>query len=277
MTAMPLPRNALMHAIKDMPSAPRILVRLRELLESPNADLDDVAGLIRRDAALTAHIIRIANSVLYNAGAPFASLEEALARVGFNEVYRVTSFATLAQMADADLELYGISGVQLRENSLLAALVMEALATMAGVEPRSAYTAGLLRSTGKIALNRLTRSAVYGSTAPCRGPLAEWEAGVVGLNNCEAAGIILEEWRFPNPTIATICDHYAPAGGTIEAHLLNLAAGAAEHSGYGLTGESTYWSWSAESLAVAGVDGQELDAATLLAVERFRAVRAVLG
>jgi len=140
-----------------------------------NSDLTDITLLLKRDAALTARIIRISNSAIYNTGLPFASLEEALARVGYTEVYRLTGFAAVAQLADQQLSLYGVSGVQLRGNALLTALIMEAAAPEAGLDAREAYTAGLLRSTGKIALDRLVKGRGLGFDGAAGEGLATWK------------------------------------------------------------------------------------------------------
>ena len=48
--------------------------------------------------------------------------------MGYNEVYRLTGLAAVAQVSDRDLASYGISGPRLRENSLLTALISETLA-----------------------------------------------------------------------------------------------------------------------------------------------------
>src|SRR5258707_2224137 len=157
MIATSFSRERLMQAVKTLPAAPRILAQLGRQLLDLNSDIADVTPLLKWDTALTARVMRIANSVACNAGEPVASLEEALVRVGFNEVYRLTGFAAVAQMSDQRLALYGIGGAQLRENSLLTALVMEALAEKIGKDAQAAYTAGLLRSIGKTALDRLTR------------------------------------------------------------------------------------------------------------------------
>ena len=154
MIATPVSREMLLHVVKVLPAAPQILAHLGRLLLDMNSGLSDVTDLLRRDAGLTARIIRVANSPVYNSAEPSTSLIDALARVGFREVYRLTGFAAVAQIADQRLPLYGLSGAQFRENALLTALVMESLAPAAGVDPRLAYTAGLLRSTGCCATTR---------------------------------------------------------------------------------------------------------------------------
>jgi len=280
MLATSFPRETLLHVVKTLPAAPQVLARLGRMLLDLNADLSDITALLRCDAALTTRIIRIANSAAYNIGAPYATLEQALARVGFSEVYRITGMAAVAQVGDQNLALYGITGVQLRENSLLTALMMEALAEPAGLDPRVAYTAGLLRSTGKVALDRLTRDPAYNGayTAAHGWPLAKWERDFTGINNCEAAAFILNEWRFPATTIMCIGDHYLPnASSTALAHLLNLAAGAADGAGHTLPGESSYWELADEKFAAAGVTAAQLEEATGSALAQFERTRVAIG
>jgi HD-like signal output (HDOD) protein len=280
MLATSFPRESLLHVVKTLPAAPQILARLGRMLLDHNADLGDVTALLRCDAALTARIMRIANSAMYNTGAPYSSLDQALARVGFSEVYRLTGFAAAAQLSDEKLPLYGLAGPQLRENSLLTALMMEALAAAAGIDQRATYTAGLLRSTGKIALNRLTRDPAYSGSYPAHGniPLANWETDFTGLSNCEAAAFILNEWRFPPATLNAIQQHYTPRSSSSQlAFLLNLAAGAAEQCGHGLPGERFYWEPKPEKFLAAKVTAADLEAATSNALEKFGPVRAALG
>lgn len=280
MIASPVPRESLLYAAKKLPVAPQILARLGQLLLDADTDLEDVIELLRRDSGLTTLVMRVANSAAYNSGASFESLEQALPRVGLSEVYRLTGFAAAAQLADRALPFYGISGARLRENSLFTGLVIEALARSARLDPRAAYTAGLLRSIGKIVVDRLMCGPMYRSGYAARGEvaLADWESAVVGLNNCEAAAIVLEAWHFPGRTIAAIGDHYAPGAESPPiAILLNLAAGIAERCGHALPGETSYWETSAQKTETAGVDASAIDRATKSAQEIFASVRIALS
>jgi len=280
MIASPVPRESLWYVAKSLPAAPQIMALLGQMLHDLDTGLDDVVVLLRRDPGLTAHIIRIANSAMYNSGLPFASLEDALARVGLSEAYRLTGIGAVEQLSDRSLTLYGITGVQLRENSLLTGLIMELLAVPAGLDPRAAYTAGLLRSLGKIVLDRLTRDRAYGANGLGRHPggLAEWESGVIGLSNCEAAAIILESWRFPSLTVQAILEHYQPQpAATAMASLLNLAAGAAERAGHGLPGEDGYWAEPALRWTATGLEASQVEHAMRHALDAFGPIRAALG
>ncbi len=279
MFATPIPRETLLHVVKSLPASPHILVQLGHLLLDPNSDMDEVIKLLRCDTALTARIIRISNSAFYSTGQRNASLEEALARVGFNEVYRLTGLAALAQLADPDLTAYGITGAQLRENSLLTALVAEALAAHTAIDPKHAYTAGLLRSIGKIALDGVMRAGSKPAVATLSpgDNLLDWETRAVGLHNGEAAATILAEWRFASHTIDGIRSHYRPLPSSPAlASLLNLAAAAADRGGHGLPGETSYWDVTPEKLSAVGVSEEEVENATRLALIQFGPLRAAL-
>jgi HD-like signal output (HDOD) protein len=273
MNVPPSLREKLLDIVQTMPASPGILAQLGNLLIDLNCDLESIVAMLKRDAALTTRIIRISNSALYNTGEPYASLEAALARVGLTEVYRLAGFAAVTQMTDERFHFYGIAAVRLRENSLLSALMMEQLADPARLDPRMAYTAGLLRSMGKIALERLTTEVL-----PECGGLADWEKTVAGIDNCEAAAVVLQQWRFPLDIVEGIRDHYLiePGGGRL-AHLLNLAAGAAERSGHGLPGEGLYWEITPEKLAVAQVEDREVEEALARARSVFEEVRAAVA
>lgn len=279
MIVPPISREALLHVVKNLPAAPRILAQLGQLLLDPNSDLSDVIALLKHDSGLTARVIRVSNSAVYGGGSRAGCLEEALLRVGFNEVYRLVGLAAVAQISDDALRNYGVSGARFRENSLFSAFVMEVLAPQLEIDPRAAYTAGLLRSTGKIAIDRLAPGPVYVrnyATAGKSRPLDEWELELVGIDNCMAAATVLEEWRFPAQISGAIRDHYRPGStSTAMAHLLNLASGCAASAGFALPGEQSYWDSTKQGAP--RIDEQDLQGAIEAAQERFEPARQAIS
>ena len=282
MPSLLFPRETLLHVVKTLPAAPQILARLGKMRLDPTSDLNDVTALLKCDASLTTRIIRIANTPAYSVGVPYASLEQALARVGFGEIYRIAGFAAVSQMTNQSLREYGITGARLRENSLLSALLMESLAGYAGIDPSEAYSVGLLRSIGKIAIEGFIRDSIHREAFDPRSGrmLAEWEKGMTGFTNCEAGAFVLNEWHFPSDVCAAIAAHYKPEAEAPEsslAHLLNIAAGTAEVLGFGIQGEEPYWGHSKSKWAVAGIDEKQLEAASKVAMNHFAKLRAAVG
>lgn len=225
------------------------------MLQQVEVPLVEIAGLLRRDPALTARLIAIANSAAYARAEPATSLEEAVACVGYREVYRLVGAVVTSQLVDEPLRSYGLDPIRFRENALFVALVMEQLAEATGGEPRVAYTVGLLRSCGKVALDRFAAEHRLRISPLGDGALLDWERTNWGTTNATIGAQLLEAWRFPSGTVEAVRCHYTPASGSSgTAHLLNLAAGAAELRGFGFEGEGGYWQFAPESFARIGLD-----------------------
>jgi HD-like signal output (HDOD) protein len=182
-----LAREKLLETARTLPAAPQVLAALGELLEDVNADLSEVASLLKRDAALTARVVRMGNSAVFGSGR-VGSLDEAVNRVGFAEIYRIVGAAATASLADRALAFYGVEAETLRESLLFHAVASEALAQSAGLDVRTAYTAGLLRALGMMVLDRVARERLTAAEAfdPARHTgYVMWEGIAFGLSNAE--------------------------------------------------------------------------------------------
>lgn len=263
-----------------LPTAPRLLVELGQLMQDPNADATDVVGLLRRDPPLVAQIIRMANSAAYSPGEPIGSLERAIAFVGFVEVHRLVGVVASAQLAEQRLRLYPFDATHLRQNTLFVAVTMEELAKCAGERPRSCYTVGLLRTIGMMALERIAANDPH--IPPFRDSgetvLDAWETRHWGISNVEAAERILLHWRLPHETVLAIRHHYDPAGKHNPIiHLLRLAATAASDRFGGLPGEESHWKITAENFAKAGVTERDFQSACEQAQKKFEQLKSAVA
>lgn len=279
-TVAHFPVARLLEVVKTLPAAPRVFAQVSKLLLNANSDSSEVIRLLRLDTALTAHLIKISNSVVYQPEQPTSTVEEAVLRIGYREIYRVAGLAAAAELTSEDLPMYAITGAQLRENAVLCALVAEALAPSAGCDQQHAYTAALLRSVGRVALDRIARGTVGRDVMPETEPkrIAEWESATLGLSNTDAAAYILNHWRFSPHIFAAIRDHYllTPTESKL-AYLLNVAAAAADRCQHGLPGESGYWQPLDERYAALGLSPEQVDEATRGALVNFGPVRASIG
>ncbi|HKB91714.1 MAG TPA: HDOD domain-containing protein, partial [Opitutaceae bacterium] len=140
---------------KTLPATPRILGKLQSLLADPNSGIDEICKLLKGDVALTARLIRASNSPYYGGGSSHSSLEDAVNCVGYSEVYRLVGLVVGSQLITKDMPCYRYTSVQVWDNALMTAVASEALARVSGCDPMSAYTAGLMKSIGKLVLDRV--------------------------------------------------------------------------------------------------------------------------
>lgn len=257
--ATPFSREKLLQVARALPADLRVLSSLGEMLQDINSELDEIATLLRRDVALAARIVRISNSPMFGGGGQIASIEEAVNRVGFSEILKLVGTATAARFTERALDHYGISATRLRDNMLYGAIAAEALAKAAGVDARVAYTAGLMRPLGIMVLDRASRGQLQfmQTFATSRWEnYSAWEGSIFGVDNCEVAALILEEWRFPQELSGAIRAHYLKRATDRErplAALLNVANALANRVGRDFPGESCWWQLTPEKLRAAGV------------------------
>ncbi len=253
-----------MGVAQRLPAVPRLLVDLGVRLNNPYTTSDDIVAILRQDPSLVSRIIQVANSVFQARVRPAASIEEAVAAVGFGEVHRLVGAVAAAQFGNWPLKLYGISTGRLRENSLFVATVMEEFATETGGDARNGYTLGLLRSIGKMALEQCARLDAGAPPFAQSGEtvLGAWETRQWGVDNCTVAERILTHWRLPAEAVRAVQHHYRPLTQTDPlVHLLSLATSAVHAMGYGLPGEEVYCQTTEVTLARTGLDARRCRAA----------------
>lgn len=279
-TATPFSREKILQAARTMPADLQVLSALGEMLQDVNSELDDIAALLRRDLALAARIVRIGNSPMFGGSGRIASVEEAVNRVGFSEILKLVGTASAARLSERALELYGIDAQRLRDNMLYGAVAAEALARAAGVDPRAAYTAGLLRPLGLMVLDRTGRAGALAGQK--YDPLqwesySAWEGSLFGVDNCDVAAMILEEWKFPAELSLSIRSHYLAQFTDYDrplAVVLNIAGRLTQRTARSFPGESRWWSPAERKLQISGiaeeyleVAAKEADAAFVAAVD----------
>lgn len=157
---------------------------------------------------------------------------------------------------------------------------MEELAAPAAEDPSAAYSAGLFRSIGKLAL--ATIADEHAAAAPFRPTdtltLIGWEKHTFGLTSNQATAAILHDWHFSGAVTEAIAGHYAPADSSRPlAGLLNLAALLAEQAGHGLPGESPSWLEPAGIVRPAGIGPRQIQRATERAFLAFDRINLALG
>lgn len=274
---MPITRDQILEIAGSLPPAPQVFSELGTLLRKPDSRLDEIAGLLKRDATMTARLIRLSNSVAYGGEQRVGSVEEAVGRVGLQEVFRLVSQVASAQLVDRALTNYGIDAEQLREQMLQTAFICEHLAQECGLDPRSAYTAGLIRPIGLLVMDRLAERYQMEPYHPINDPdFLAWEGRVFGLGSCEVGAMVLSQWSFREDIVEAVRNQYLLRPDDFQDRLgclLNLSGGLVADAGHALLGETRHWGVTAAKLQALGLSEEALRTAgkhAFKALEAFR-------
>lgn len=259
---MSLTRETIITLGNKLAPAASTFSRLRTLLLNPATELKDIVQLVRLDPALTFHVVRLSNSVLFGLREKTDSLDVAVGRVGLGEVFRLVGLAATQQVCQRDLVTYRLSANRLWENAVATAAAAEVLAPRAGREAGLAYTAGLLRTVGRVILDGAAFGQVYPGEAEWPS-VAEWEKKTFGITSAEVTTVLLNHWRFPAELVDSVRCHYEPLAdreaSNLGACVLNLACGVAARFGLDLPGEEGDWLPSPAKLTLAGVSESDLE------------------
>jgi HD-like signal output (HDOD) protein len=201
-------QNEVLEAItkteKLMP-APRTLGRALMLLRDPDSGLNDIAELITRDSALAADVLRCANSAFFGRKTRVGAVSEAVQVIGFRETIRLVSLVAIHSTTNRDLGSYGIAADAYWTESLYNGLFFDALAKRTnGVDAGEAYTAGLLRYIGRLAINQALHDVGGGVFWNVELPLPEWERENVGITQAEIGADLLRKWKFPDSIVLAV-------------------------------------------------------------------------
>lgn len=202
--------DTIVETVGKLPPTPQILPKLQTLLRDENSGMQDIVQLLKVDAPMTAQVVRLSNSAFFGAGQPSQSLEEAIHRLGFNEVYKVVSMAATNRILGGEQKTYKMAKGELLALSTACAVLMAELASEARRDVDAAYTVGLLHPIGKVVINEyfLQRDIeVYSEDEPLDLLM---EKRTLGFDHAEAGAALLRKWKFPDEVTIPIECQYRP-------------------------------------------------------------------
>lgn len=267
---MSLDRATIITLGSALPPAIGIFGRLEQLLQKSDTDLEQIVDLVRVDPALMFQIIRLGNSVFYGLREPCASLDEAVARIGFRDIHSLVGLVAARHACQSNLTAYQLTAQKCWENAVSTGLIMASMAARNGTDSRGAYSTGLLRNLGRIIINNYIGAVRYPGVE-AKPDLVAWEQASYGIGAAEVGAILLEHWRFSPTTVSAVRSHLEPAAiaEPISAAMLHLAAVVAEDWGNGIPGEQGRWQKDQAMLERAGLTEEQFAGAVTEAQEKY--------
>jgi len=200
--------------MRDLPPMPSVATRIMSLVEDRKTSPEDLAAVVSTDQALTAKLIRLANSAEYAYGRPSGSARDAILLLGFLQVRQVAVTSSLMSMFGGgqapddvtfDSDLFWAHSL-----TVAVAAEMVAKATRKAKED-DAFTAGILHDFGRLVLRQAMPDEFRdaGRMALETGmPLREAEIETMGYSHERVGQALAKKWTFPAHLAAAIGDHH---------------------------------------------------------------------
>lgn len=215
----------------ELPLLPRVAQEVLAETEREDGEPRRLAELIRRDAAMAAHVLRVANSPLYLPPTPIVSLQQAISRLGMAAMRRI------ALMVACQARVFRVAGYDaamrsLFQHSLAAAAFAQEIARLRRSNVEEAFLCGLLHDVGRpVILQTLAdlgpASAAATTVAPSAAVLDPAAAYALADELHPLVGATLaERWSLPPWLALAVRHHHEPGAGAASA--LAATVGAAD-------------------------------------------------
>ena len=194
---------------QSLPTLPTIVLRIVELSNDPDANINACAEIIQSDPALTAEILRLANSAFFAVRAD--TLRQAILVMGLDGALSLSMSFTLVRtlkqvpMEALDYDLYW-------RRSFMTALASRALGRQIGRQDgERLFLAGLLQDIGMLALS-VSDPGGYRQILSMQSDheaLSRAELPLLGCDHAEAGGWLLKYWELPAYLQSAVANSHA--------------------------------------------------------------------
>jgi diguanylate cyclase (GGDEF)-like protein len=172
-----------------------------------------IAEVLALDPAITAKILRIANSPMYARQRKTENLRQALMVIGLNATISLALSFSLLKSWQSKAEAGGLDYPLYWRRALLSATASHVLARMIGIKDgEELFLACLIQDIGLMALDRTVPGlyAGLGHEQVRQSTLIERERERLGVDHAVVSGWLLDTWQFPERTQQVVAASHAP-------------------------------------------------------------------
>lgn len=202
--------------IDQLPVMPVIATNLLKLQSNPDATVDDMVRIIAHDPALTAQILRYANSALFGFSGQISNLQDAIFRVlGYETVLYMSFGASLGRAFRLPQSGRLSMKTFWKEATYRAALCQQlALRMPANIRPQSSisYITGLLHNIGVVMMGNVFKTEFDWLnkmlTSRPEQSLITTEQNLFGCTHSNIGHHLMKYWNMPEEITMVVDNHH---------------------------------------------------------------------
>ena len=207
-------REEILAQVSKVVAIPSCVQKALALLNDPDADLGELARIIEHDPGLTTNLLKIVNASFFGGNRPMTTAREAIIRLGTSQVLQFVVSTGVAPSFVRRIEGYDLAPNMHLQHSVTVAMAAQELGVTLGLKvPEHTFTAGLLAGVGQILLGAYVQIHVHPILilAVKEGlSFGRAEDQVLGINQAEIGGLVLENWILPRELTDVVRYHLRP-------------------------------------------------------------------
>lgn len=206
----PLTPHDVLRQSGELPALPKAACHIMAVIEDPKTTATSLEKALAMDQALTAKVLRIANSPFYGAVREIKTVSEAIVRLGFVAIRNWTLVTAARSVFLAPGA--GILYRKIWKQSVLSAMAGQLVAQAAGrLDADSVFIGGLMQNIGQLVLARnhpeLFQEILMESTNT-RQPYHSIERRILGFDHGELGALLIKEWNLSQELEEAVLWHH---------------------------------------------------------------------
>jgi putative nucleotidyltransferase with HDIG domain len=200
--------------IIQLPALPTIAMEVVEMVDNPKTSASKLGKLISTDQALTAKVLKIANSPFYGFPRKISTIDFAIIVLGYDAlkeiVISISLVSSLQKKGDAVFDAKAFW-----DHSITSGVLARRLARDLGYRiSGEVFVGGLLHDMGVSVVHRYFRNEykrIVEILADTDLNALEAEESVLGVTHAEVGGWLAERWNLPDHLVEAIRYHHSPS------------------------------------------------------------------
>ena len=194
----------------QLPSLPAIALKIIELVQQDEGDIDSIAETISLDAALSTKLLKTVNSSFYGLPKTVGSMNQAVMVLGLNSVKTLAlGFSLVQNLTDAGGSSFDHAAYWRR--GLYSATAAKKLCEQLNiVQAEEIFMASMLQDVGVLALSQVLESQYTAMIKQTRGnhsQLSALERETLGADHAQVGAALAESWGLPPLLVESIRLH----------------------------------------------------------------------
>lgn len=205
-------RNIVIDKVKSLPTLPDVIHKVLSLVQGEDATAKTLGDLISYDQAISARLLKVANSAYYGFTREIATAQHAIVALGFREVRSlVLGIGVFDAMKKSSRET-SIIRQEFWMHSIGCALAGQIICKhVEEVDADIAFTSSIMHDIGKLVLDGFFTSEYEGVLEKVRkngSSIVEAESEVMGFTHADVGGWLCERWKFPLTLVSPVSFHH---------------------------------------------------------------------
>ncbi|MGD9974829.1 MAG: HDOD domain-containing protein [Desulfatirhabdiaceae bacterium] len=200
--------------IHDLPTLPRTVLRISELVNNPKTSARDLSKVITDDQVLTARLLKLVNSSFYGFPQKISTVTGAIVLLGFDAIRNLLLTTSVFDLFSNKYREHKQLHESFWDHSLGCAIGAKVIGSFIRYEKvEELFVAGLLHDIGKIVEMMVMPEEFSRAIDMTRNNnllLFQAETEVFGFTHTDVGKLLAEKWNLPVKLVQILDCHHQP-------------------------------------------------------------------